>query len=386
MILMRYIPAHAGGTGRKHLRRGQHRVYPRARGVNATYARGYLAYEGLSPRTRGEHPRAAHGEGPGRSIPAHAGGTTGCRILRPGQWVYPRARGGNGLFLPPTSAVRGLSPRTRGERRRQASGRDRHRSIPAHAGGTRQGRCWSGAAAVYPRARGGNFSPWRPIDLPNGLSPRTRGERGQHDFKGNHGGSIPAHAGGTLGSSHIADAPPVYPRARGGNRNALSAEGVYYGLSPRTRGELLRGGLGQGEGRSIPAHAGGTRVSPRCATAAAVYPRARGGNQVECVTAPFHEGLSPRTRGEPHSISVEEDRWGSIPAHAGGTPVPSHTPAPSRVYPRARGGNLNIRRNIRMPGVYPRARGGNSPPAARRGGLCGLSPRTRGELMKGPIR
>jgi len=171
------------------------------------------------------------------------------------------------------------------------------------------------------------------------------------------------------------------------------------GLSPRTRGELLRKLLEQVRVRSIPAHAGpNTTVDSDPFVKLGLSPRTRGGPPEELPEGDAF-GLSPRTR---ENRRVEGGRKGlgwSIPTQAvadlrrctayssgsglsprlrGGTAGWSPRAGRIRVYPRERSGAAVTRTSTaRTDGLSPCTRG---KPLYRLGqtSLTGLSPRARG--------
>ena len=155
--------------------------------------------------------------------------------------------------------MRGLSPRTRGNRTTGRGKRRRVGSIPANAGEppcrrTHPRRCW-----VYPRARGGTAAPTSLTATGWGLSPRTRGNPPSLLPWQGSPGSIPAHAGEPLNESLILTIHEVYPRARGGTMTLAYLLYLHWGLSPRTRGNLQSYALKLLCFGSIPAHAGEPR-------------------------------------------------------------------------------------------------------------------------------
>ena len=231
------------------------------------------------------------------SIPAHAGEPSGLTTTNALFEVYPRPRGGADDGLLGVASVFGLSPPTRGSRRNSAA-RDRPpRSIPAHAGEP-VSQAWRGAGyLVYPRPRGGaGGTTWRAVQN-TGLSPPTRGSRGEPDSCCAMARSIPAHAGGA-GATII-------------------LTGTSRGLSPPTRGSLHRTRWHQRVPRSIPAHAGEPCLCYVDNSAAAVYPRPRGGARFTSTNLSNIRGLSPPTRGSRPGRWPRPGRQRSIPAHAG---------------------------------------------------------------------
>ena len=193
---------------------------------------------GLSPPTRGNHESSARIASMSRSIPAHAGEPRSAASAEKRRRVYPRPRGGTSRFSTPTPFTPGLSPPTRGNRRRSLAGSRFSRSIPAHAG-----EPWSlgrnGARArVYPRPRGGTSGRSRVAFCAVGLSPPTRGNPERDSGGRPRLGSIPAHAGEPRRASLRRRMWRVYPRPRGGTRIPTPAGARGRGLSPPTRGNL----------------------------------------------------------------------------------------------------------------------------------------------------
>ena len=175
-------------------------------------------------------------------------------------------------------------------------------------------------------------------------------------------GPIPADAGEPKSNTPQTPALWAYPRGRGGTSLMCVTGLANGGLSPRTRGNLLRGGPIHHGGGPIPADAGEPTACPSSPGPPRAYPRGRGGTASILSELKRREGLSPRTRGSPelgqcHSLSL-----GPIPADAGEPSGAGRPPPPSRAYPRGRGGAVQ-----RLCG--------------RRDGE-GLSPRTRGSRSK----
>ncbi len=89
----------------------------------------------------------------------------------------------------------------------------------------------------------------------------------------------------------------AYPRACGGTAlDARSAEQVT-GLSPRVRGNHLGVPQGKRIPGPIPARAGEPTKGDRIACPQGAYPRACGGTWLRVLRHPWHQGLSPRVRG-----------------------------------------------------------------------------------------
>ena len=194
-----------------------------------------------------------------------------------------------------------------------------------------------------------------------GLSPRVRGNRVKGDNMSGSFGSIPACAGEPPHTIRYRQLHRVYPRVCGGTEISAASDCTKWGLSPRVRGNLdpnIGDHLGSG---SIPACAGEPRKSRVDLALYTVYPRVCGGtwNLLEWNT--LGAGLSPRVRGNLQVRKESVSRDGSIPACAG---EPSGV---SPVLPQVR--------------VYPRVCGGTTSLACKTGENTGLSPRVRGNLI-----
>ena len=176
-----------------------------------------------------------------RSIPACAGEPY-CAIAQPplGE-VYPRVCGGTHALCPLQCGDDGLSPRVRGNRNVLASILGSLRSIPACAGEPPPSIRNTAPAAVYPRVCGGTTFPVWLLLTAAGLSPRVRGNRGMPLNRSWSPGSIPACAGEPSHIPPLANFGGVYPRVCGGTAAFAhkAAQGV--GLSPRVRGNPVKG-------------------------------------------------------------------------------------------------------------------------------------------------
>ena len=313
------IPAHAGEP-----RAGARypicvRVYPRPRGGTLTSPIKRRLAPGLSPPTRGNRRRRRCGRAFSRSIPAHAGEPWACGCHPEEPSVYPRPRGGTKLHVNLSRHWGGLSPPTRGN--------------PGDGMGRRAGR-----VAVYPRPRGGTFMRFPLCDLSAGLSPPTRGNHIPPIIAHSDGGSIPAHAGEPRGGGFGARRSRVYPRPRGGTVFVNARAVRPLGLSPPTRGNPVSGVDGVQRLGSIPAHAGEPRSRLPAPRAPGVYPRPRGGTERNGGEDKMRKGLSPPTRGNPVLVDRRIHAQRSIPAHAGEPDEFHWRQRIQRVYPRPRGG------------------------------------------------
>ena len=170
--------------------------------------------------------------------------------------VYPRGRGGTGRRVSDLVREAGLSPRARGNRQGNCLPQKTSGSIPAGAGEPRSSSSSDHSMGVYPRGRGGTLSQGVPDEGSEGLSPRARGNHERDPREQPLRGSIPAGAGEPTLQRWECVSMRVYPRGRGGTKpfsTMLSGAG---GLSPRARGNQLRGLRVAPERGSIPAGAG----------------------------------------------------------------------------------------------------------------------------------
>ncbi len=352
------IPAPAGepcGSARAGRAR---RVYPRACGGTGGAGNGVWDGRGLSPRLRGNLADHRLRRPVPRSIPAPAGEPRSCWSGRARMWVYPRACGGTKQAVEAVQGRLGLSPRLRGNLAIGPSTSPTSRSIPAPAGepnfvGTLPGR-WS----VYPRACGGTPFKRRRQTAVRGLSPRLRGNLSVDEQTLPCVGSIPAPAGEPPLVELATFLGRVYPRACGGTPFVVESPMSYRGLSPRLRGNLRHTDADTTTRRSIPAPAGEPRTLAKDPAPARVYPRACGGTTLRRPRQKSPAGLSPRLRGNLGILSFLTQQDRSIPAPAG---EPRFWPLIVNVvsvYPRACGGTRVSLVNVpAILGLSPRLRG-----------------------------
>ena len=128
------IPAHAGEPAASLANPRNRRVYPRPRGGTIGLIPRVVRLHGLSPPTRGNHVVDRDAPASARSIPAHAGEPTGLFAVLARNGVYPRPRGGTAFTAQSMALLGGLSPPTRGNHPRSPQTAHDEGSIPAHAG------------------------------------------------------------------------------------------------------------------------------------------------------------------------------------------------------------------------------------------------------------
>ncbi len=365
------IPAHAGETWRTRWQGEKGRVDPRSRGGDCGAALFLSSGGGRSPLTRGRPSELLAAFGGAGSIPAHAGETSTTSTMGTESTVDPRSRGGDPAASRRAGKVRGRSPLTRGRQLLQLGSKCRQGSIPAHAGETQRGLTTKVQPWVDPRSRGGDcWRAWLRCWL-GGRSPLTRGRRLRWTGEGRLRRSIPAHAGETNGFGGTEPRFTVDPRSRGGDVRVTIGIPQLSGRSPLTRGRralLRRAGA---QRRSIPAHAGETDIEVGPRQPGEVDPRSRGGDRRPAPGHHHARGRSPLTRGRRGVGQHLGNPAGSIPAHAGETPMRFSPRSHNEVDPRSRGGDTR--------GFRPRgARSGRSPlTRGRLPAICEASPSAR---------
>ena len=132
----------------------------------------------------------------------------------------------------------GLSPLTRGNPRVSAEMYPRSGPIPAHAGQPPLS-CWLMVSlAAYPRSRGATVVDENAAVTVTGLSPLTRGNRKRKSLCPLRSRPIPAHAEQPLVVSWPCRRTRAYPRSRGATIGNAANMLPVPGLSPLTRGNL----------------------------------------------------------------------------------------------------------------------------------------------------
>ena len=96
----RLIPAHAGKTCPNPRPTRSRSAHPRSRGENRDGVLKSMSIGGSSPLTRGKQARAPRMRETPRLIPAHAGKTHPRRVRRRVRQAHPRSRGENVMFPP----------------------------------------------------------------------------------------------------------------------------------------------------------------------------------------------------------------------------------------------------------------------------------------------
>ena len=250
------IPAYAGEPAYLQDPGDDERAYPRIRGGTASAAFSASRQAGLSPHTRGNQGTACRDIVTVGPIPAYAGEPDPQLRRMPRARAYPRIRGGT--WLPKDTQLRrkGLSPHTRGNPGQVTSPPDRSGPIPAYAGEPTNCACCNMDNGAYPRIRGGTVDRDGVISGGVGLSPHTRGNRRRKATKHAYQGPIPAYAGEPTSEVITFKLLGAYPRIRGGTEDFRLMVDRIVGLSPHTRGNRFAMASGSSSTGPIPAYAG----------------------------------------------------------------------------------------------------------------------------------
>ena len=171
-----------------------------------------------------------------RAYPRVCGATAGCRRFR--------------------RAMKGLSPRVRGNRAAAANHAACIRPIPACAGQPASRSSSVRLLRAYPRVCGATQRFSKHVDNDRGLSPRVRGNRVNAAIRGNNQGPIPACAGQPGGRITRRQRAWAYPRVCGATDLNHVSSSFKTGLSPRVRGNLVLIAGFASEHGPIPACAG----------------------------------------------------------------------------------------------------------------------------------
>ena len=194
-----FIPACAGNTRDGRGRMCARSVHPRMRGEHQAAIGIFGALTGSSPHARGTHRPLWAVDLIGRFIPACAGNTDAhlhclCHVM-----VHPRMRGEHFPEQAAEVLYGGSSPHARGTPQIDVPHAGVSWFIPACAGNTHFGPCFSGGFRVHPRMRGEHSMPGPCSMACTGSSPHARGTRAP--IRGFLGSCrfIPACAGNTAG-------------------------------------------------------------------------------------------------------------------------------------------------------------------------------------------
>ena len=154
ILILRFIPAHAGNTPRPSPRRRSRTVHPRSRGEHEADDTLQTRSTGSSPLTRGTPAAPRRDPQHHRFIPAHVGNTPPVSFRSTPVTVHPRSRGEHTASVLQVHAGYGSSPLTWGTRHPVHGVRAENRFIPAHVGNTCPRWTAPSSPAVHPRSRG----------------------------------------------------------------------------------------------------------------------------------------------------------------------------------------------------------------------------------------
>ena len=213
----------------------------------------------------------------------------------------------------------GSSPLARGLRQCSRFALPARRIIPARAGFTFMVADTLIETRDHPRSRGVYTEEQVDEAKRNGSSPLARGLPVRAGGRRGHQRIIPARAGFTDTWARPATLCGDHPRSRG---VYLLRPGYWtptVGSSPLARGLHLPGTTARPASRIIPARAGFTRLSRRCAPPLRDHPRSRGVYAIMVCSHQSVAGSSPLARGLLRLILSWRGQVGIIPARAGFT-------------------------------------------------------------------
>ena len=157
--------------------------------------------------------------------------------------------------------------------------------------------CSAGGGGVYPRVYGATVYPDHPNGNISGLSPRVRGNLVRGLKPAAHTGSIPACTGQPDEIMPAYHQHEVYPRVYGATTATPLSDICISGLSPRVRGNHHTGAVDGGGRGSIPACTGQPSATRSPCPITTVYPRVYGATDMSDSSFESARGLSPRVRG-----------------------------------------------------------------------------------------
>ena len=213
---------------------------------------------GSSPRMRGTLAQSSRAARVGGIIPAYAGNTNPRQLKRFSARDHPRVCGEHALFLFPKGDSTGSSPRMRGTPDLGRALAVREGIIPAYAGNTKLIGSPRTLKRDHPRVCG-EHSPLRGLEvMVPGSSPRMRGTLGITNFPTFMAGIIPAYAGNTGWGLTCRRVDWDHPRVCGEHFFGACARSHIQGSSPRMRGTQSMGVPRESPNGIIPAYAGNT--------------------------------------------------------------------------------------------------------------------------------
>ena len=353
-----------GSSPRAGFTRGWHsagrslRDHPRSRGVYADLRLQPASISGSSPLARGLLSYLHSSPTHTRIIPARAGFTEEGLTGTTRCRDHPRSRGVYTMTTIAEQVEEGSSPLARGLLRCSAWHFCARRIIPARAGFTpRLRRCWP-RCSDHPRSRGVYKHRVLGEAVRRGSSPLARGLPRPVSRTAQVSGIIPARAGFTIGRGSTGVSKSDHPRSRGVYLHGIPRLPSFLGSSPLARGLPVDMILRSPDIRIIPARAGFTRTPGHSPGTCGDHPRSRGVYESSIRAYLDHPGSSPLARGlRVGGVRGGPDR-GIIPARAGFTATRRHWPHSPADHPRSRGVYfLHPGASFPVPGSSPLARG-----------------------------
>ena len=294
-------------------------AHPRWRGADTPgpwYGRNQL---GSSPLARGRPPFMLGIGCFDGLIPAGAGQTVSRRVRRRGRWAHPRWRGADYCGDVDGEPLAGSSPLARGRPLPCIMRSWYTRLIPAGAGQTSSDSSTTPSPAAHPRWRGADCGERDVRQRGQGSSPLARGRQNLAIDRRGRRRLIPAGAGQTRSSPARPLARQAHPRWRGADTIAGVAPGSYSGSSPLARGRLQTRFCHCGKPGLIPAGAGQTVLDNVERGGEPAHPRWRGADPSNAAFCVGIRGSSPLARGRPAVAAPTGRTQRLIPAGAGQT-------------------------------------------------------------------
>ena len=171
-------------------------------------------------------------------IPACAGNTRANCCARTRTGDHPRVCGEHGCVNAASCTLAGSSPRVRGTLDCPLTMPSTGGIIPACAGNTLEAARRACGERDHPRVCGEHFGTSGVPYCAMGSSPRVRGTLAALTARNDAAGIIPACAGNTTSTAHIAAATRDHPRVCGEHSFTCSNISLISGSSPRVRGTL----------------------------------------------------------------------------------------------------------------------------------------------------
>ncbi len=253
-----------------------------------------------------------------------------------------------------------------------------HEIIPGFARSTRKPKSQSSCDQDHSRVRGKHALPCTNGSGDLGSSPRSRGALGTEHRLGSGRGIIPAFAGSTPAHPAGTRRSPDHPRVRGEHAYARVANRCRSGSSPRSRGAPDRLGLEECRTGIIPAFAGAPLGRGATPDYVRIIPAFAGSTHDNCANADSYED-HPRVRGEHASVDASQQlTTGSSPRSRGARQPGVTRDDPVRIIPAFAGSTWTTTGLRLVWRDHPRVRGEHHTRVVRRPAGFGSSPRSRG--------